>query len=311
MEILLPDDVDKAAEYLLSARLVAFPTETVYGLGARADNDLAVAGIFEAKGRPSFNPLIVHVASMAAAEEVAILKGPLRDFAEAFWPGPLTIVAPSLGSVSKLVTAGLSTVAVRVPNHPLALKLLAETGCPIAAPSANPSGQISPTEAQHVVSGLGSKIAAVLDGGTTTVGVESTIVGLVDGVVTILRPGGITQDQIEIVTGQSVKPLGKSTDPKPSAPGQLASHYAPAKAVRLNAASPEAGEVFLGFGDIQSGQFNLSPTGNLKEAAANLFRLLHELDALETHQSIAVAPIPNTGLGVAINDRLSRAAAPR
>lgn len=299
--------IDRAAALLREGALVAFPTETVYGLGADARDDRAVARIFEAKGRPRFNPLIVHVADVAAARRIAAFGSEAERLAAAFWPGPLTLVLPLLraAGISPLVTAGLETIALRVPAHPLARQLLIAFGGPVAAPSANPSGRVSPTRAEHVVDGLSGRIAAVLDGGPCTVGVESTILGLA-GRPALLRPGGLPQEALESCLGHPLDTGGNAV--KPTAPGQLASHYAPAVAVRLDAAAPRRGEVYLGFGPVPS-DLNLSPSGDLVEAAANLFHYLRRLD--ETGRPIAVAPIPEKGLGRAINDRLRRAAAPR
>ena len=294
-------------DLLRSGGLVAFPTETVYGLGGDARSDLAVARIFEAKGRPRFNPLIVHVPDVAAAREFAVFDARAEAVVARFWPGPLTLVLPLRDAgLSDLVTAGLGSVAVRVPAHPLAQALLRAFGGPLAAPSANPSGRVSPTRAAHVMAGLAGRIAAVLDGGPCAVGVESTILGLVDG-PELLRPGGLAVEALEAVLG----PLTVSgSAEKPTAPGQLASHYAPAAAVRLAAREVRAGEVRLGFG-AGGGDLNLSETGDLVEAAANLFHMLREADRLAAGRGIAVAPVPEVGLGRAINDRLRRAAAPR
>lgn len=303
------DGVRAAADLIRAGSLVAFPTETVYGLGADAGNGAAVARIFEAKGRPRFNPLIVHLPDLAAARAIAALPEPAQALAEAFWPGPLTLVVPLKpdSALSPLVTAGLGTVALRVPAHPLARALLWAAGRPVAAPSANPSGRISPTTADHVKAGLGGRIAAVLDGGPTSVGVESTIVGFDPGPV-LLRPGGLPAEAIETALGA---PLAQpATGATPNAPGQLASHYAPRAALRLNATAPAPGERLLGFGPVKGATLNLSPTGDLHEAAANLFGHLHRLDR-NGDAPIAVSPIPETGLGLAINDRLRRAAAPR
>lgn len=309
-ESLLPDHAGlaRAAEILRAAGLVAFPTETVYGLGGDARSDLAVARIFEAKARPRFNPLIVHVPDLAAAEEFALFDAQARAVAAAFWPGPLTLVLPlRAGSgLSPYVTAELDTVAIRLPAHPVAQALLRAFGGPLAAPSANPSGRISPTRAQHVRDGLSGRIAAVLDGGACAVGVESTILGLA-GAPALLRAGGITREDLEALLGRL--PIGGNAQ-SPTAPGQMASHYAPNAAVRLNAA-PDPATVFIGFG-AGAADLNLSPRGDLVEAAANLFHLLREADVLaQNGQSIAIAPIPERGLGLAINDRLRRAAAPR
>jgi L-threonylcarbamoyladenylate synthase len=298
----------RAADLLREGALVAFPTETVYGLGADALDGHAVALIFEAKGRPRFNPLIVHVYSIEQAETIAVFDERARRLAARFWPGPLTLVLPiaARASLSPLVTAGLDSVAVRMPRHPVALALLAEVGTPIAAPSANPSGRLSPTTAEHVVEGLASRVAAVVDGGSAEVGLESTIVGLVDGPV-LLRPGGITVEEIELCLGE---PLGRpEAKMLPTAPGQLASHYAPRADLRLEATGVREGEVWLGFGDTAA-DLDLSPTRDLKEAAANLFGFLRALDERGAER-IAVSPIPMYGLGLAINDRLKRAAAPR
>ena len=298
----------RAAQVLDAGGLVSFPTETVYGLGADARNDTAVARIFAAKGRPSFNPLIVHLPSLEAAEEYCAFNAPARQLAQAFWPGALTLVLPvkAGGHLSKLVTAGLDTVAVRVPDHPVAQALLTAFGGPVAAPSANPSGRISPTTAAHVVAGLGDRVDAVVDGGACPVGVESTIVSCV-GAPALLRAGGLPAEAIADCLGQALLETG---DPEtPVSPGQLASHYAPQGKVRLNAPYAENGEVLLGFGAVDA-PLNLSPSGDLTEAAANLFACLHQLDAMGA-SAIAVSPIPDHGIGRAINDRLRRAAAPR
>ncbi|WP_425098171.1 L-threonylcarbamoyladenylate synthase [Tropicibacter sp. S64] len=307
---LQPDDggMSEAARLLGKGKLVAFPTETVYGLGADARQDHAVARIYEAKGRPSFNPLIVHFATLDAVKAVVDWSVDAQKVADAFWPGPLTLVLPlKPGSgISKLVTAGLDTLAVRMPASKVARDLLRTFDGPVAAPSANRSGQISPTRAAHVVNGLSGRIEAVMDGGACPVGLESTILGLA-GTPTLLRPGGVTLEDIAGVLG---KPVSERKDGEAiSAPGQIRSHYAPRAQVRLNAVDWQASEARLGFGDV-SCDLNLSETGNLTEAAANLFEYLHRLDATGA-QTIAVSPIPHLGLGVAINDRLSRAAAER
>ncbi|MEM7745327.1 MAG: L-threonylcarbamoyladenylate synthase [Pseudomonadota bacterium] len=307
-QILDPDDagIARAAELVRAGHLVAFPTETVYGLGGDATDATAVARIFEAKGRPHFNPLIAHVVDLAAAEALVELDGPLRALAERFWPGPLTLVAPMRpgAGVAELVTAGLPTLAVRVPAHSLAQALLGAVGRPVAAPSANPSGKISPTTASHVMDGLSGRIAAVLDGGPCPVGLESTIIGAGPDGPKLLRPGGLSTEEIETALGQPLGAAGEDI----TAPGQLASHYAPNAAVRLNADAPRPGELYLGFG-ARAGDMTLSATGDLVEAAANLFAALRMLDGHA--RPIAVAPIPEVGLGRAINDRLRRAAAPR
>ncbi|HET7409213.1 MAG TPA: L-threonylcarbamoyladenylate synthase [Paracoccaceae bacterium] len=311
-ERLAPDEagIARAAALLADGRLVAFPTETVYGLGANARSGQAVAAIYEAKGRPRFNPLIVHVGSAEAAAALIELPEAGRRLAAAFWPGPLTLVAKMRADagVADLVTAGLPTLAVRVPAHPPALALLRAFGGPVAGPSANPSGRISPTTAEHVLEGLGGRIAAVLDGGPCPVGLESTIVGLGGDAPALLRPGGLPAEAIEAALGRTLAAAQGGV----SAPGQLASHYAPAARLRLDTEAPRPGELWLGFGHCPGAALNLSPTGDLREAAANLFAHLRALDARAgPGRTIAVAPVPRTGLGRAINDRLARAAAPR
>ncbi len=299
--------IAEAAALLSKGALVSFPTETVYGLGADARNGVAIAAIYAAKGRPSFNPLIVHLADTELARDFVIWSDAARVLANAFWPGPLTLVLPLKPDhgLSSLVTAGLNTVALRVPAHPTAHALLSVFGGPVAAPSANPSGKISATTADHVMAGLSGRIAAVLDDGPCPVGLESTIIGLADGAPTLLRAGGLPQEAIEAALGA---PLVHVSGAQITAPGQLTSHYAPGAAVRLNAAQAQGNEVLLGFGDMPC-DLNLSRSGDLVQAAANLFDFLHQLDAMA--RPIAVAPIPNHGLGRAINDRLKRAAAPR
>ncbi len=303
------DGIAEAARLLAEGRLVAFPTETVYGLGGDARSDTAVARIFAAKGRPSFNPLIVHLPDLAAVETVAEVSPRARDLGRAFWPGPLTLVLPVIeGAVSPLVTAGLPSVAVRVPAHPLAQALLRAFGGPVAAPSANPSGRVSPTRAEHVLDGLSGRIAAVLDGGACAVGLESTIL-ITDPEPLLLRPGGLPVEALEAALGLQLQAAGDGA--KPTAPGQLASHYAPAARVRLDATQAGPGEVLVGFGPV-AGALSLSTTGDLVEAAARLFHVLRQADRLAgPGGSIAFAPVPETGLGRAINDRLRRAAAPR
>lgn len=304
-EILASNDSDliTATNFLANGRLVAFPTETVYGLGADATNNVAVAHVFAAKGRPNFNPLIVHVTDLNAAKKIAVFNQAELQLAKAFWPGPLTLVLPlrSGHNIAPLVSAGLNSVAIRVPAHPVARDLLRKYGGPIAAPSANISGQISPTTAAHVIGSLSGKVAAVIDGGPCEVGLESTIVG--GAPTALLRPGGLPVESIEKLIG-SLTPAGKTI----TAPGQLTSHYAPWATVRINAVNTSPEEVMLGFGPMES-DLNLSIAGNLIEAAANLFGHLHHLDRLR--RPIAVAPVPEIGLGHAINDRLKRAAALR
>ncbi|MCJ8140503.1 L-threonylcarbamoyladenylate synthase [Falsirhodobacter halotolerans] len=301
------DGLDEAARLLRDGGLVAFPSETVYGLGGDARNDRAVARIYEAKGRPSFNPLIVHLPDAEAVARFAVLPAGWERLGH-LWPGPMTLVLPVRpgSGLSPLVTAGLDSVAVRVPAHPVTRALLRAFGGPLAGPSANPSGRISPTRADHVLDGLSGRIEAVVDGGPCAVGVESTILGLV-GAPRLLRPGGVPVEELEAILG----PLPTGGDAaQPSAPGQLVSHYAPRGRVRLNTRAA-GDEVGIGFGAGPEG-LNLSPSADLVEAAANLF---HMLRAADDHAgaggTIAVAPIPETGLGRAINDRLRRAAAPR
>ena len=307
--------ISRAAGLLREGRLVAFPTETVYGLGADATSDEAVAGVFEAKDRPQFNPLIVHVADGAAARRLGRFEPAALALADAFWPGPLTLVVPRAKDcpVSLLASAGLETLAIRVPAHPVAHALLVEAGRPVVAPSANPSGRLSPTEAAHVAEGLGDRVAITLDGGRCAIGIESTIVGCTGGTPTLLRPGGIDRAAIEQVLGRPLAARGDDTG-RPTAPGQLASHYAPRAALRLDASAIRSGEALLAFGPSvpahAGAMLNLSATGDLREAAANLFAHLRELDASGA-ATIAVMPIPHEGLGEAINDRLGRAAAPR
>lgn len=319
---LTPDDdgIARAAHLLGQGRLIAFPTETVYGLGADATDSAAVAGIYAAKGRPAFNPLISHVQDLAAAQREGVFEPLALRLAERFWPGPLTLVVPLAqgSSVCDLARAGLASIGLRVPSHPVARALLARFGRPIAAPSANRSGHVSPTLASHVLADLEGAIDAVLDGGPAAVGLESTIVAVVDDHAYWLRPGSITRDDIERTIGQPVLDVVSGGDENaPVSPGRLASHYAPATPVRLNATRIAPGEAVLAFGsDLPAGAEhalivqNLSPTANLTEAATHLYIYLRNLDKLQA-SAIAVAPIPDKGLGEAINDRLMRAAAPK
>ena len=307
-----PQGIARAAAILRAGGLVAFPTETVYGLGGDARDDHAVAGIYAAKGRPRFNPLIVHVPDLESARRYARFDERALALAARFWPGPLTMVLPLRedAGLSPLVTAELPTVAIRVPAHPLARQLLTAFGGPLAAPSANPSGRVSPTRAAHVAEGLSGRIGAILDGGACAVGVESTILGLDTPAPLLLRPGGVAVEALEDALGQPVATGGSAH--KPTAPGQLASHYAPAARVRLEATEPKAGEVWVGFGPCAGAALSLSERGDEIEAAARLFHILREADRLAGPAgTIAFAPVPETGLGRAINDRLRRAAAPR
>lgn len=307
-----PEAVAQAAAFLNTGRLVAFPTETVYGLGGDATNGRAVARIFAAKGRPRFNPLIVHVPDLGAAEVIAAFDDRARSAARQFWPGPLTLVLPRRGEsgVSLLACAGLDTVAVRVPAHPVAQALLRAAGVPVAAPSANRSGRVSATAAAHVRD-LGRRVAMVLDGGRCPIGVESTILDLAGPVPALLRAGGVTLEALGAALGEIA---ASDPDPaKPRAPGQLQSHYAPSLPVRLDAVGARPGEVLLAFGEAPEGAAEtryLSRSGDLEEAATNLFAVLRAVD-LPQFSAIAVMPIPEAGLGRAINDRLRRAAAPR
>ncbi len=307
--------VAEAARLLQDGQLVAFPTETVYGLGGDATNERAVAAIFEAKGRPQFNPLISHVLDAAEAQKFVLWNETAEKLAARFWPGPLTLVLPrSPGSpISLLATAGLDTVAIRAPSHPVAQALIRAAGRPIAAPSANRSGAVSPTRAEHVAESLGERVPLILDGGPCLVGVESTVLDLTTATPTLLRPGGATREAIEAVVGSiAVSDALPSGDSAHKSPGQLESHYAPARPVRLAATSVTADEGLLAFGPVvpQGAMltYNLSPSGDLGEAAANLFAMMRTLDRPGIGR-IAVMPIPQTGLGLAINDRLRRAAA--
>jgi L-threonylcarbamoyladenylate synthase len=298
--------ITAAAQLLNAGQIVAIPTETVYGLAADAQNAEAVAHIYAAKGRPDFNPLIVHVRDRKAAEKLGLFNATAQALAEAFWPGPLTLVLPLKqgAPVARAVTAGLPTIAIRCPNHPVMQALLLKSDLSLAAPSANRSGAISPTRADHVLKGLGGAVPMILDGGPCSAGLESTIVAVRDDGWQILRPGPVTSIEIEQTLGYP--PLFLPTA-SIEAPGQMASHYAPSKPVRLNVTVPEKDEYLIGFGAI-AGDDNLSATGDLAQAAAHLFEALHNADA-SLARAIAVAPIPHEGIGIAINDRLSRAAA--
>ncbi|MFL6822732.1 MAG: L-threonylcarbamoyladenylate synthase [Xanthobacteraceae bacterium] len=310
--------VERAARTLAAGGLVAFPTETVYGLGADATDGAAVARLYEAKDRPSFNPLIAHVADAAAARALARFDSAAQRLAAAFWPGPLTLVLPKRADcpVAELATAGLDTIAVRVPSHPIARAILTALDRPVVAPSANRSGHVSPTTAQHVLADLRGRIELILDGGPTPMGLESTIIACLDRPM-LLRPGALPRPDIERLVKLAQRPVAPpaDVDELPIAPGALASHYAPRAPLRLNARHVEAHEALLAFGPtaVEGAArtvLNLSPRGNLIEAAANLFSHLRALDAAGA-AAIAVMPVPRAGLGEAINDRLERAAAPR
>jgi L-threonylcarbamoyladenylate synthase len=306
--------INQAADIMRAGGLVAMPTETVYGLAADATNDRAVARVFEAKGRPRFNPLIIHVDSLAAAERHAEFFPLARRLAAEFWPGPLTLVLPRKADspISWLATAGLATVALRAPAHDIAQALLKSAGRPLAAPSANPSGSLSPTRAQHVRDGLGDAVDMILDGGPSPVGVESTVVKVDGDALILLRPGGLAVADIERAAGRRLRPVARGAGVE--APGMLVSHYAPQAPLRINAQAPRADEAFLAFGATPDHPhtLNLSVGGDLREAAANLFSHLRALDrqcAESGLAGIAAAPVPADGLGEAINDRLMRAAA--
>jgi len=299
--------IAEAARLIAQGQPVVVPTETVYGLAADATNEDAVARIYEAKGRPAFNPLIVHVRDLAQAEDLGDFSDAARAAASLYWPGPLTIVVPRRegAGIADIATAGLPTVALRCPQHPAMQNLLKATGKPLAAPSANMSGGISPTSVDHVLKTLEGRVPLVLDGGRTRQGIESTIVSFIGDRVTLLRPGPIDFDEIALFSRLSPGTSSGSIE----APGQLQSHYAPSKPLRLNAEAAEPDEWMIGFGDIK-GDDTLSAGGDLVEAAARLFHALHRAEGSRS-RAIAVAPIPSTGIGVAINDRLKRAAAPR
>lgn len=307
---MISEDLKKAARLIKNGSLAAFPTETVYGLGADASKDEACLSIYEAKGRPSFNPLIIHVHSLASAERIAEFDEKALKIAEAFWPGPLTLVLKLKdgAGISKIATAGLGTVGVRIPSHEKALALLAETGAPVAAPSANISGYVSPTEASHVEKDFGKNLF-VLDGGKSVRGIESTILDLSEGKPSLLRSGFIGKDSLEKFLGEEISDIKGG---KIKAPGATEKHYSPKSPLRLNATSLMEGEIGLDFGKaiFSPTSLNLSPSADLVEAAANLYsflRLLDEEAGSKGRRGIAVAPIPNTGLGAALNDRLSRA----
>ena len=309
-------EIEEAARALRARRLVAFPTETVYGLGAVATNDRAVAAIFAAKGRPRFNPLIVHVTDAAAARALVRWNDTAERLAARFWPGPLTVILPRADGcpLSLLVSAGGDTVGLRAPAHPVAQALLAATVLPVAAPSANPAGQVSPTTADHVEAGLGDRVDLIVDGGPCRIGVESTVIDLTCMPPRLLRPGGVTREELEAMIGPLAGPDAAASAEQLRSPGQLASHYAPASPLRLDVAAVGPDEALLAFGPQPlpgaATTLNLSEAGDLEEAAANLFAMLRALDRPE-HRAIAVMPIPAAGFGEAIRDRLLRAAAPR
>lgn len=309
-----PANLERAGRLIRKGGLVAFPTETVYGLGGDATNDQAIAQIFASKARPAFNPLIVHLPDVAAAEKVAMFDDRARKLAARFWPGALTLVLERRkdSNVSELASAGLATIALRVPDHKIAQALLKQAACPIAAPSANRSGNVSPTTAEHVAASLGTDVDLVLDGGPCEIGIESTVLDLSGDAPCLLRPGAITQDMLVGEIGP-VEKASPDEHKKPRSPGMADRHYAPGIPVRLNVTAIEPGEALLSFGSHTLTDFaaerNLSPDSNLVEAAANLYRLLRELD-WPGFAAIAILPIPEEGLGLAINDRLRRASAP-
>jgi L-threonylcarbamoyladenylate synthase len=311
--------IAEAARILRAGGLVAFPTETVYGLGADAANGAAVARLYAAKGRPAFNPLIVHVPDLAAAQRLGRFTAAALALADAFWPGPLTLVLPKSDDclVTELATAGLDTIAVRAPDHPVAHALIEAAGRPLVAPSANRSGRVSPTTAAHVAADLGGQIGLILDAGATRVGVESTIVACLSASPVLLRPGGVARAAIERILGRPLAAPAPARADVPQAPGMLASHYAPATPLRLDAETVQPNEALLAFGttvppgaDGAVAVLNLSPAGDVVEAASNLFAHLRALDRTGA-RAIAVMSVPREGLGEAINDRLARAAAPR
>lgn len=304
-----PDNMEKAARLIRDGGLVAFPTETVYGLGANAYNATAVAHIFQAKNRPTFNPLISHIADADALKGYAQTDSRVMALIKHFWPGPLTFVLKRLDMSPSLdlACAGLPTVTVRMPNHPVALDLIRRAGVPVVAPSANRSQSISPTTAGHVWDSLGNRVDMILDGGPCAVGVESTIIDLTGPQVVMLRPGGVAREVLQDFLNEPVL-LSHGNPDLPRSPGQMLKHYAPLHAFRINVMEPESDEFFIGFGTVGlNAPLNLSPSGNLCEAAAHLFDYMHRADAQTMYDKIAMAPIPETGLGLAINDRIRRA----
>lgn len=302
------ENITKAAETIKNGGLVAFPTDTVYGLGADVYNTSAVANIFAVKGRPTFDPLISHIAEIDFLSEYAQTDSRILDLAKHFWPGPLTFVLKrkDQNHALDLVCSGLPNIAVRMPNNPIALELIKKSGTPIAAPSANKFKSISPTTAHHVYNSLGEKVDMILDGGRCIVGVETTIIDLTTKEIVILRAGGLSKEELEAYTGEKVL-ISTGNPDKPSAPGQLLKHYAPAHTLRINANYARDREFYIGFGDTPDAHLNLSPKGDLKEAAANLFAYMRFADQQKSFESIAIAPIPENDLGLAINDRIKRA----
>ena len=300
----------QAAETIKNGGLVAFPTDTVYGLGANVYDGKAVASIFEAKGRPTFDPLISHIAEIDFLKEYAATDERVMDLAKHFWPGPLTFVLKRKDNISSLdlVCSGLPNIAVRMPNHQLALRLIKAAGVPIAAPSANRFKCISPTTAQHVQESLGNKVDMILDGGPCKIGVETTIIDLTTPQIVMLRAGGLSKEELEDYTGENVY-ISHGDANKPSAPGQLLKHYAPRMPMRINVSEDDVkeDEFFIGFGKVKKANLNLSPSGDLNEAATNLFAYMREAETHQEYKGIAMSPIPQTGLGLAINDRIRRA----
>ena len=303
-------NLQQAAETIKNGGLVAFPTDTVYGLGANVYDGKAVASIFEAKGRPTFDPLISHIAEIDFLKEYASTDERVMDLAKHFWPGPLTFVLKRKDNLSSLdlVCSGLPNIAVRMPNHQLALRLIKAAGVPIAAPSANRFKCISPTTAQHVQESLGDKVDMILDGGPCKIGVETTIIDLTTPQIVMLRAGGLSKEELEDYTGEKVY-ISHGDPNKPSAPGQLLKHYAPRMPMRINVSEGDVkeDEFFIGFGKVKKANLNLSPSGDLNEAAANLFAYMRIAETHGEYKGIAMSPIPQTGLGLAINDRIRRA----
>lgn len=303
-------NLQQAAETIKNGGLVAFPTDTVYGLGANVYDGKAVASIFEAKGRPTFDPLISHIAEIDFLKEYAATDERVMDLAKHFWPGPLTFVLKRKDNISSLdlVCSGLPNIAVRMPNHQLALRLIKAAGVPIAAPSANRFKCISPTTAQHVQESLGNKVDMILDGGPCKIGVETTIIDLTTPQIVMLRAGGLSKEELEDYTGEKVY-ISHGDPNKPSAPGQLLKHYAPRMPMRIDVSEDDVkeDEFFIGFGKVKKANLNLSPSGDLNEAATNLFAYMREAETHQEYKGIAMSPIPQTGLGLAINDRIRRA----